>query len=642
MIIKIIDLIKNKKIKIENIKNQQIKKNNNLIIQTGIGDLLLIISLLKAQVLKGPLYININIYIKNPYQYNNILDTLKFKLQLIEKTDTINDIIYFYDDNIEYSRTSWEPNIKFLNTFILQKYFTFNKLEQEYIIFHTKCRFYKNFDYNKLKQDLKFFFEQYKSKYKIYILGERCMPDNIESKIVNITTIYDELLLLKNNNDVLDLSIENIYDNLNFENYLQDISLIHNAKTNIMVGIGGSFCSCLVFANNLITYIDDKLFNDPLLLNFNRFQIDNKYICNSFETYLNYINVQGENNSSVNCYFLGHLGLGDNITNSSAVNYLLQYYNTIYFLCKDNYEENVKLLFQNKRIITIPVKSIEDATNIINSNINNDRFISGFDYPSLETKTFLKFNDKIVYEIDFQHIEKFYKDNQLSLSVYYNYFNIPPSEVDITLLLNYKIIFLHTQGSNRQIDLTIIINTYKFNENYILICANQNVYNPSEQHYLLANKYVNLLVCNYIDIIKNANLIYVIDSCFSCIVYPLMKMDKLKAEEVIIYKIQNKTFKKKIILSNFNWKHYIANHPNLKKKGINNKIKAFKHYTFWGKKQNITIKTRIITEITNFNWKQYISNYPNLKKLGINNKIKALKHYKLWGKKQNRTFKKLT
>ena len=61
MIIKIIDLIKNKKIKIENIKNQQIKKNNNLIIQTGIGDLLLIISLLKAQVLKGPLYININI-----------------------------------------------------------------------------------------------------------------------------------------------------------------------------------------------------------------------------------------------------------------------------------------------------------------------------------------------------------------------------------------------------------------------------------------------------------------------------------------------------------------------------------------------------------------------------------------------------
>ena len=69
-----------------------------------------------------------------------------------------------------------------------------------------------------------------------------------------------------------------------------------------MVGIGGSFCSCLVFANNLITYIDDVLFYDHLLLSFHykNLQTDNKYICNSFENYLNYIK-DPENPEVLNC-----------------------------------------------------------------------------------------------------------------------------------------------------------------------------------------------------------------------------------------------------------------------------------------------------------------------------------------------------
>ena len=39
--------------------------------------------------------------------------------------------------------------------------------------------------------------------------------------------------------------------------------------------------------------------------------------------------------------------------------------------------------------------------------------------------------------------------------------------------------------------------------------------------YKLANNYINLPVAYYIDIIKNSKDIHVIDSCFSCIVYPL-------------------------------------------------------------------------------------------------------------------------
>ena len=39
---------------------------------------------------------------------------------------------------------------------------------------------------------------------------------------------------------------------------------------------------------------------------------------------------------------------------------------------------------------------------------------------------------------------------------------------------------------------------------------------------------------NYYDTIINANEIYVIDSCFSCIVYPLLITKKLKAHKVEI------------------------------------------------------------------------------------------------------------
>ena len=47
------------------------------------------------------------------------------------------------------------------------------------------------------------------------------------------------------------------------------------------------------------------------------------------------------------------------------------------------------------------------------------------------------------------------------------------------------------------------------------------MYTLENKHYKLANTYINLPVAYYIDIIKNSKEIHVIDSCFSCIVYPL-------------------------------------------------------------------------------------------------------------------------
>ena len=57
-----------------------------------------------------------------------------------------------------------------------------------------------------------------------------------------------------------------------------------------------------------------------------------------------------------------------------------------------------------------------------------------------------------------------------------------------------------------------------------------------DDKYEIANKYVFLpTVFHYIEIIKNATYIHITDSCFSCMVIPLMYSFKLKCQDIHIY-----------------------------------------------------------------------------------------------------------
>lgn len=251
-------------------------------------------------------------------------------------------------------------------------------------------------------------------------------------------------------------------------------------------------------------------------------------------------------------YFLSHNGLGDNITSISAINYLSQYYNIIYFLCKDIYVNNVKLLYENnKSIVIIPFNhndEFNECKKILNDALNKDKdiniFVSGchksyinsiITHPQLIT--YKKQNKN--YTIDYPFIENFYKDINLDLSIYYEYFYIESSNISKKYyedIKKYKIIFLHLKSSTNEINLSYIINKYINNDSYLIICANKNVYTEDNLKYNIANKFVNLPIQYYIDIILNCEEIYVIDSCFSCIVFPLNKTNKLKAKKVKIIK----------------------------------------------------------------------------------------------------------
>jgi hypothetical protein len=253
-------------------------------------------------------------------------------------------------------------------------------------------------------------------------------------------------------------------------------------------------------------------------------------------------------------YFLSNNGLGDNISSIGAINYLSQYYDLIYFLCKDIHEMNVKMLFENNTsIIIISFNSnneFQECKTILNDAFKIDKNINIFicgchksysnsiiTHPELiNSKNNLNIKN---YSIDYDFIENFYKDINLDISIYFEYFNICSSENSKKYyedIKNYKIVFMHTKSSDKELIVKDFIYNFINNDEYIIICANKNFYNEETEKYNLVQNYINLPIQYYIDIIKNCNEIYVIDSCFSCIVYPLNKTNRLKTKNVTIVK----------------------------------------------------------------------------------------------------------
>ena len=387
--------------------------------------------------------------------------------------------------------------------------------------------------------------------------------------ITNFKDKYDYVLLGKNNETLND---NNKLNNLNDENYYKKISecklmyyhsteprhLHYHPLEGIVIGIP------IIFYNESL--LSSYLNNSPGKCNninevYNKI---NKILNNDIEFINSIINEQNKvisilemkNNMNIfkvldtqfkqrYAFFLSHNGLGDNITNTSAIHYLLNYYETIYFLCKDIYVENVNLLFTDKPVITIPVNSANEHNHckkIINSIPKADLFISGNHTSYLKSRithpSLLKhIKNNGDYSCKYTHITQFYNDNGLDLSIYFEYFNIESSKKSIEYyeqIKQYKIVFLHTKGSKREINLDNIVQLYNTDE-YIIICANKNVYALGTDKYELANKYINIYVAYYIDIIKNAEIIHVIDSCFSCIIYPLITTNKISPKECKIY-----------------------------------------------------------------------------------------------------------
>jgi hypothetical protein len=253
-----------------------------------------------------------------------------------------------------------------------------------------------------------------------------------------------------------------------------------------------------------------------------------------------------------NAYFVGHNGLGDNIINLSAVNYLSNFYNKIFFICKENNFNIIKLLFSN--IINIEIISVDfqdeynNIQKIYNDVINqNDFFVSGYCHKNyIQSKitnpylnNYLKDNSEN-NNCYYKFIIDFYQDINLDMSIYYGFFNLPPNDISINLynsIKDYKICFIYFEiNDEKKYDYQNMISN--LDDTYIILNINNNFYETTKKinpvKYEIAKEFVNREIVNYTDTILNCDKIIIKDSYLSAIIYPLFKNYKLNTRDVSI------------------------------------------------------------------------------------------------------------
>lgn len=245
----------------------------------GIGDLLILkMHLVSNHLTINNLYVNsdiINQYRLDPRRYVEFLTYLLTHL--------------FPEANIHINRyESIMPNCKLTTTYIKDHYIFNNEFQNEYgdyIIFHTKARFdYCANNFKSLHPILIDFFTKFKTPMNIIILGERHIEQNKEAIIHNITSMYDNMMLMKKNNNVIDLTHNDLYSGNNIYDFEKDIFLINNAKLNIGFGYGGPLNICQAFSKNNYFYID-KLKHEIL----DYYKLLNNNVCNDIDIFINNI-----------------------------------------------------------------------------------------------------------------------------------------------------------------------------------------------------------------------------------------------------------------------------------------------------------------------------------------------------------------
>ena len=275
-------------------------------------------------------------------------------------------------------------------------------------------------------------------------------------------------------------------------------------------------------------------------------------------------------------YFLAHLGLGDHLFTVGAIRFLMKFYDRIYIPCYSHYYENVKLFFENEKNITlIPFLGLSNQLNDEIKNLlrdkyqNNDVIVLGHHKQHLPCKITNKHilenvKDDSTYDLkitgfDYANINGFikewYDDLNLGLKIFYENFDLNKTETSQVLYNSIKqyenIIFIQNRCSTGEVlSINNLIKKYKNDANSILISTSENLYEDNKElydkKYQICNSFVNNYLVHYLDTILNSSEIYILDSCFTGIVLPLYKTNKLKAKIVnIIFRgnINNEMYK---------------------------------------------------------------------------------------------------
>jgi hypothetical protein len=218
-------------------------------------------------------------------------------------------------------------------------------------------------------------------------------------------------------------------------------------------------------------------------------------------------------------FVLTHLGMGDNILMISAINYLAEIYDIVKVVCKTKYKHNIKQIYIHLK-------------NVIIDDYEDDIDIS----PAYRISNYNKFI-KITLGWDIfmcgNHIGK--KINKLPSDMYnqicldYNeifksYFRLPIIEESKYIFEKVKIyselfIFVHEISSTEKGDFSKYYNNIK--DDILVINPDKNIYDVGHIFYDIAKYLVRLPILHYMEIFKNCQAMYIMDSSFFALISQL-------------------------------------------------------------------------------------------------------------------------
>jgi len=144
-------------------------------------------------------------------------------------------------------------------------------------------------------------------------------------------------------------------------------------------------------------------------------------------------------------YLVSHNGLGDNISMFGALKYLSNYYENIFFICKNKNFSNIEYVFKNNPVIKIvPIdenEEVNECKKIWEANFENyDMFVCGPCNSYLNRKithpdliNYIPNNNYTVPSF-YDFIKNFYSDINMDLSIYCENFNIDIDENMIIIM----------------------------------------------------------------------------------------------------------------------------------------------------------------------------------------------------------------
>ena len=206
---------------------------------------------------------------------------------------------------------------------------------------------------------------------------------------------------------------------------------------------------------------------------------------------------------------LSHLGMGDMIGISPAVRHYCKKYKEVYIFTKERNSKNVFAMYDdvsNLNIITITddhtsefeqvnfyLNELDDKCDIIRSGLYKQGRSAFKNLP-----------------------DNFYNDFGLDYSVYEEEFDIPSevtnNETYSSLLDGIEYNFVMGTSSTKDVTDEIV---ESIEDDFLVISPSKNVYDEDDDRYQLAEKFLNLPLLDYVNVIKNAKGVYLIDSSFS-------------------------------------------------------------------------------------------------------------------------------